>query len=587
MGNSTSSGESPAVGGKAFDDPLLFHSTCSENIALEAGGKRAIRQESFCKGICFSRRPVRINERVCLRVVSLSTNWSGFLRIGFTSHNPGEMNRSQLPRYACPDLVNLPGYWAKALPERFSAVNNVISYYVAPDGTVHLLLNQENFGIFFDGVDTKSTLWAMADIYGNCTGIEIIDEMSTARVPMLPAPIEIPASTPLKFYKQVSMQPPVFFHSFCGQNVYINPEGTIATRQPAQYNNGYVFLSRPLQPNERVVVQVLTVETIYKGGLTVGVTSCNPSMLDQGDMPDDADALLDRTEYWVVHKDVHVNAVCGDELAFSLGTEGELHFSKNGLHSSVILHVDKTIPLWLFLDIYGQIGKLQLYGVAAAMAATGQPAASPGLSAPTLLPVIPLRLLDGEAAPSGDSSPRNRLVSDGGLRVELPPPGHLHNGDVVSRPRQLPPGLAPAAASPSSASAAAAPLLLPLPLPAAASATNALALPPVPPRISRSSGGSSAVRLPAPIPSSTAAVPSCSTVDALPPSATVRDEMPRGVTKRSECIVCFEKPCDTVIYKCGHVCMCFACATSVRQQAPPLCPICRQVIEDVIRMFAS
>ncbi len=47
--------------------PILFHQTHSENIQLSADRRRAKRIESFCKGICFSNRPIAIMERVYIR----------------------------------------------------------------------------------------------------------------------------------------------------------------------------------------------------------------------------------------------------------------------------------------------------------------------------------------------------------------------------------------------------------------------------------------------------------------------------------------------------------------------------------------
>ena len=46
------------------DRPLQFHDTHGDNIALSHNKTRARRAESFCKGICFSNRPIAINEKV-------------------------------------------------------------------------------------------------------------------------------------------------------------------------------------------------------------------------------------------------------------------------------------------------------------------------------------------------------------------------------------------------------------------------------------------------------------------------------------------------------------------------------------------
>ncbi len=101
--------------------PLKFHNTHGDNINLTNDGHTAIRRESYCKGILFSHRPVMVGERICLKISELSSRWSGVIRVGFTSHDPVGME-NRLPKYACPDLTNKSGYWAKALSDRLVKV---------------------------------------------------------------------------------------------------------------------------------------------------------------------------------------------------------------------------------------------------------------------------------------------------------------------------------------------------------------------------------------------------------------------------------------------------------------------------------
>lgn len=104
----------------------------------------------------------------------MSNNWSGVIRFGFTSNDPIHL-RNGLPRYACPDLTNKPGYWAKALAERFAGRDTVLFYYVTAAGDVHFGVNGEEKGVFFSGVETRGPLWAVIDVYGNSTAIEFLD----------------------------------------------------------------------------------------------------------------------------------------------------------------------------------------------------------------------------------------------------------------------------------------------------------------------------------------------------------------------------------------------------------------------------
>jgi len=60
-----------------------------------------------------------------------------------------------------------------------------------------------------------------------------------------------------------------------------------------------------------------------------------------------------------------------------------------------------------------------------------------------------------------------------------------------------------------------------------------------------------------------------------------------GDAPSNECVVCLERAPDSVLYTCGHMCMCYTCARDVVQNRGALCPICRQAIRDVIKIFRS
>jgi len=89
-------------------------------------------------------------------------------------HDPATLSRETLPRYACPDLTNRPGYWAKALPERLARLSSVLSFRYTPAGDVLFVIDGEEKGVFFTGINTKSPLWALIDVYGNTSCVEFV-----------------------------------------------------------------------------------------------------------------------------------------------------------------------------------------------------------------------------------------------------------------------------------------------------------------------------------------------------------------------------------------------------------------------------
>lgn len=375
--------------------PLKFSTKYGENCAIYRDGSVAKRTESFCKGILFSDRPVECGERVCIRLTELSIRWSGVLRLGFTSHNPQSLQ--SLPKYACPDLTCKPGYWAKALTERYAESNALIYYYFTANGDVYFGVNGYDKGLFFSGVDTRHPLWCLIDLYGNCTAIELVDmrrilnnyaqveeegeeDEEESVEPERSAPAQSDHDNLINDLDDLSLDPnsnepdapllfnssftfrPLKFHNSTGPNVSLNGSNTIAWRHNDEYSNGYVFVNEPIRHDERIVVQILATENMYMGSLAFGLTSVDPSTLDPESLPEDSDMLLDRLEYWVVSKDVANSPDEGDELSFCVKEDGAVQFSKNGNVPSVFMHVDNNIDLWAFWDVYGNTQKLRLVG---------------------------------------------------------------------------------------------------------------------------------------------------------------------------------------------------------------------------------
>jgi hypothetical protein len=48
------------------------------------------------------------------------------------------------------------------------------------------------------------------------------------------------------------------------------------------------------------------------------------------------------------------------------------------------------------------------------------------------------------------------------------------------------------------------------------------------------------------------------------------------------CKICMENPVECAIVECGHTCLCLTCAAPLKQ-----CPVCRQPIVKVLKLFKS
>ena len=295
-----------------------------------------------------------------------------------------------LPKYACPDLTNRSGFWAKALSEKFADKDSVMYYYVTSSGDVVFGVNGEDKGVFFSGVDTRKQLWGLVDVYGNSHVIELVDPRRTLNnirtaqtVPRSPAP--------LRHHQQHQPAPPppqqpqvrlrrsescgrvtageiklarAAFHRGCtGQNVSLNQSATVAARSETEFSNGYVFLDSPMQPGESLVVRVLETEGTYIGSIAFGLTTADPRYLKSSALPEDSDLLSQRPEYWVHTKDVLPDPQDGDELTFTLSLEGAVLCSVNGGAQRLLFHTDISLTTRPFIDLYGVAQKIQIVGV--------------------------------------------------------------------------------------------------------------------------------------------------------------------------------------------------------------------------------
>uniref|UniRef100_A0A8R1XYZ3 Neuralized n=1 Tax=Onchocerca volvulus TaxID=6282 RepID=A0A8R1XYZ3_ONCVO len=617
---------------------LTFHHVHGSNIQILRGGRIARRRESFCKGLAFSSRihnnrtkkfyrPIQIDENVCIRFAEVVSNWSGVLRFGVTNVDPETYHSTELPKFACPDLTSKEGYWAKALPERYSVAGSILHFYVNAEGELYYGINGVLKGQFLNGINVFSPLWVIVDIYGNSSSLEFIDPnevrfrstrsavsrnrasnrpLSAASVSQ--AQIATTSTTTHRRHSRNSVQfTPLMFHTVRGKHVSLTHAYTVAERHAGEYACGYVFTSRPLALNEKIVVQILDIESAYTGSMAFGLTCCDPVNLQGSTLPVDSDDLLERPEYWVGIKDVAAQPKISDELSFWITEKGEVYFAKNNLAPRVIIHVDTSVKLWAYFDIYGTTQKIRMLG-SVKITAVSQLVAQ-------RLPPIPA--ITRTSRSLLDLSPETR-TDVGGSSSELsvfpttstyPAHANRENSPLLSRRTQSETGdsfnemflrlpSSPQAerrvsTSVSTVARPSRPIFIsgehfidflenlenvhglhgsesnishrpqfpPPPVPARASPVRLLP--------GRPSSHSSPRP---PLPAQTTSQP----------QQTGDDEGEIG----DECRICMNSKVNCVIYTCGHMSMCFECATETWHLNGE-CPICRKKIEDVIKIYKS
>ncbi|XP_039875737.1 E3 ubiquitin-protein ligase NEURL3-like [Simochromis diagramma] len=154
--------------------PLNFHrQAVGEKICLSHGDRLAEKTEAtFKNGLVFSSRPVRVQERIRLRVQRDSFIWDGALRVGFTNVPPSARSLP-LPCMAIPNLTDKPGHWAVPLDESVCEAGSELEFWVSCGGSIYVAVNNRPCKKL-TGVNLSQPLWAMIDIYGQTCSILLL-----------------------------------------------------------------------------------------------------------------------------------------------------------------------------------------------------------------------------------------------------------------------------------------------------------------------------------------------------------------------------------------------------------------------------
>ncbi|XP_061690980.1 E3 ubiquitin-protein ligase NEURL1B isoform X2 [Syngnathoides biaculeatus] len=524
-----------------MESPRFHPHAKGKNIKLDGQLRRATRKNSFCNGITFSHRPIHLYEKVRLRLTGVHNGWSGALRFGFTSLDPSDLTISDIPKYACPDLVTRAGYWAKALPERLAVKDSMLAFWADRHDRVFYSINDGEPILFHCGLNVGCPLWAIIDIYGITQEVTLLEStfaesvgsscLSAARLSaylpqsshdsanysnnqlennqaaaakmaniqlntytqLIPcyssnASSTLPASSASTGFSRVVRSHPslldsnLHFHPIRGSDVILSADRSVACIHFLDSSRTIVFSDRPLHTGETLYVEVGHLGLPYFGALLFGLTSCDPASLHAGDLPADPEVLLDRKEYWVVHRGFPMPC-SGDVLSFGLLPNGEVHHGVNGVGRGRLLCVDSSQVLWAFFALHGAVNRLRILGTLQ----PSPPSTSPGNSQ--------------------SSSPED---SDSDLAFSVNRSSSASESSLVTAPSS-----------------------------------------PLSPPVSRCLAGSE--------------WPSCE--------------------KNGECTICFDQEVDTVIYTCGHMCLCNDCGLKLKRQINACCPICRRPIKDVIKTY--
>lgn len=287
----------------------------------------------FTRGLVFLNRPIKIGEKVTFKLVELAENLGGFVYVGWTSRDP-----EHLQGVTCQHLAKGSGFWSWFFPKEL-CTQSTLFFYLGEDGMTHFGVEGVEKGVFEGGVKISQSLWPLFDIFGNSSGVRLIE-------------------AELRRHTTNRKLLPMMLHEIHSRNVRITRN--VIQRLDSNYTGGYIFSKQPIKPNESVVLEI-SPNCIgrFKGFVHLGVTSCDPAHLSRDDLPDNVNLLVDRPEYWVLICDFG-NLNCGDVIGLEMSLDGPITFHLNGGKFKGVVHVDVTLKLHLFVNVYGSCQDIHL-----------------------------------------------------------------------------------------------------------------------------------------------------------------------------------------------------------------------------------
>uniref|UniRef100_A0A8C4Z495 Neuralized E3 ubiquitin protein ligase 1B n=1 Tax=Gadus morhua TaxID=8049 RepID=A0A8C4Z495_GADMO len=510
----------------SLESPRFHPHAKGKNVRLDGQLRRATRKNSFCNGITFSHRPVRLYEKVRLRLSGVHTGWSGALRFGFTSLDPSELSSAEIPKYACPDLVTRHGYWAKALPERLAQKDNVLSFWADRHGRVFYSINEGEPILFHCGLSIGCPLWAIVDIYGITQEVTLLESTFAESV----------ASSCLSAARLSAYLPQSSHDSANYNNNQLEHNQAAAAKIATLQLSGYSQLT-PCGSSSTSSSSTSTPVTTSSSSTSSSSTSsplsassaASSSASPGGPRPAKPGLPL------VLDNGLHFHLVRGSDVVLSADRSAAcIHFldsSRTLVFGDRPLHVDETV--------YVEVGHLGLpyFGALLFGLTSCDPA---GLHAGEL-PADPQLLLERKeywAVHRGVPVPCSGDVLSFTLRAD----GEVHHGVNGARRGRL----------------------------LCVDASQVLWA------FFTLHGAINRLRILVTAPSSPLSPPVSPSLSA--------PELPLP-GKSGECTVCFDQDVDTVIYTCGHMCLCHECGLKLKRQMNACCPICRRPIKDVIKTY--
>ncbi|CAF3423937.1 unnamed protein product [Rotaria sp. Silwood1] len=374
-------------------EPLTFNDLHGIGITLSNNNRQATRSTGFGDAIVFSSRTIRTYEKVFLKHRQKQVDWIGSLRVGFCMHDPKtQFTPETLPSLAFKHLTDKGGYWLRACPDELLRTSPIIYVYYSYDGQIYVggygqttpaqavLTMNEHLGPYY----------LFCEVYGKTDQIEIVDETTlpdqtlvndSFLMSMHGNVIDLVNKklngnnnlTQLQHFNYLypsNTQHTLTFLPTTNHNIVLTDNNRIVCVNNLKIKSSYAFISTPIKVNDILICKVMDCDTNISSILLFGLTTCNPTSLQNQTLPEDTVTLIEQysSSKWFVDTDINANVSMYDELAFWFDSNGHIYLSINNrspiqLKNQIPSSDTTNLVLYPFFDLYGQITSLCLYNL--------------------------------------------------------------------------------------------------------------------------------------------------------------------------------------------------------------------------------
>ncbi|KAG7312998.1 hypothetical protein JYU34_000075 [Plutella xylostella] len=284
--------ETPTTVDRAVFPEMCFHRVQGRNARLSSNrltANRASTHTEFCDAIVFSSRPLREGELFEVRIDKLVDAWCGGLELGVTAMKPDDMEANggvgALANTATDlnwDTYILSGTAVLKDGECVRStyplnldhlkVGNKVGIMWHSDKSLHYYLNGMDQGKAWYVTNTQ--LYAVVDLYGQCAQVSIVPKPERRSGFSGGANSDNTVVNNPRAYN-VSPPPPYCFSEYCGENVLLSHQYTLARRKTSDLPATIAFSAGHLVLNETFELKILECSNKYMGNLRLGVTDVN------------------------------------------------------------------------------------------------------------------------------------------------------------------------------------------------------------------------------------------------------------------------------------------------------------------------